>query len=48
MIVFARPLFLFSMAYGVDNAAVVCCFMTSDYCVRFYSFLWSSMPPPLT
>ncbi|KAM7438077.1 hypothetical protein ABFA07_012383 [Porites harrisoni] len=21
-----------SMAYGVDNAAVVCCFMTSDYC----------------
>ena len=35
MIVFARPLFLFSMAYGVDNAAVVCCFMNSDYCVSF-------------
>ena len=35
MIVFARPLFLFSMAYGVANAAVVCCFMTSDYCVSF-------------
>lgn len=30
--------FVFSMARGVDNAAVVCCFMTSDYFVS-YCFL---------
>lgn len=37
--------FVFSMARGVDNAAVVCCFMTSDYFVSycfsmFCRFFW--------
>ena len=29
----------FSMAYGVDNAAVICCFMTSDYSVSYFQFV---------
>lgn len=31
--------FVFSMAYGVEHAAVICCFMTSDYFVSYLEFM---------
>ena len=37
------PFFLFSMAEGVDGAAVICCFMTSDYFVSYFTVVYLAL-----